>query len=164
MDYKQMIDDARKSGNWSEKMMIDSVNSIADLLECVKKTNKEAYWHFMREQAGIMNGGHYDKVWADYDVSQIAYTDKEGKKHTGAYWTCEQIEEATKGMTFPSGTTKWDRFVAFNVFWSDTCKVLTDEQILKAAYQFYFADEDYPKERGAKIWSYMAMVHQAAEK
>lgn len=99
------------------------------------------------------------KIAAAFDVSQIAYTDKEGKKHTGAYWTCEQVEEATKAMSFPSGTTKWDKFVAFNSFFADTCKVLTEEQTLKTAYQFYFADEDFPKERGAKIWLYMAMVH-----
>lgn len=99
------------------------------------------------------------KIAAVFDVSQIAYTDKEGKKHTGAYWTCEQVEEATKAMSFPSGTTKWDKFVAFNSFFADTCKVLTEEQTLKTAYQFYFADEDFPKERGAKIWLYMAMVH-----
>lgn len=159
MDYKQMIDSARKSGNWSEKTMLDSVDSIAGLLECVKKADKEAYWRFMREQAGIMMGCHYDKAWADWDVSQIAYTDREGKKRTGAYWTCEQIEEATKAMSFPAGTTKYDRFVAFNSFHADTCKVLTDEQVLKAAYQFYFADEDWPKENGAKVWAYMAMVH-----
>lgn len=154
-----MIDSARKSGNWSEKTMLDSVDSIAGLLECVKKADKEAYWRFMREQAGIMMGCHYDKAWADWDVSQIAYTDREGKKRTGAYWTCEQIEEATKAMSFPAGTTKYDRFVAFNSFHADTCKVLTDEQVLKAAYQFYFADEDWPKENGAKVWAYMAMVH-----
>lgn len=162
MNYYDMVKAAQTSGNFTEKQMWKSIDSVSDLLCEIKDAHPELYWHFMREQAGIMNGGHYDKVWADYDVSQIAYTDKEGKKHTGAYWTCEQIEEATKGMTFPSGTTKWDRFVAFNVFWSDTCKVLTDEQILKAAYQFYFADEDF--EAKNKIWCYMKMVHQAAEK
>ena len=104
-----------------------------------------------------MNGCHYDREWAEYDVSQITYTDKEGKKHTGAYWTCEQVEEATKAMSFPSGTTKWDKFVAFNSFRADTCKVLTEEQVLKAAYQFYFADEDFAAKN--KIWHYMEMVH-----
>lgn len=153
MDYKQMIENAHKSGNWSEKMMLDSVDSISELLECVKKANKESYWRFMREQAGIMMGCHYDKEWADYDVSQIVYTDKEGKKHTGAYWTCEQIEEATKGMTFPSGTTKWDRFVAFNLAYSDFCKKFDDAQILQIGYLFFFADEDYPT--NTKVWNYV---------
>lgn len=157
MDYKQMIENARKSGNWSEKTMLDSVDSIAGLLECVKKTDKDAYWRFMREQAGIMMGCHYDKAWADYDVAQIAYTDKEGKKHTGAYWTCEQVEEATKSMSFPSGTTKYDKFVAFNLAKSDFCKKFDDAQILQIGYLFFFADEDWsPKGSATKVWDYVA--------
>lgn len=160
MKYLEMVKAAKKNGTFAEKQMWDSVESVSELLDDIKDSHPERYWQFIREQYGIMNNCHYaDKEFADWDVSQIAYTDKEGKKRTGAYWTCEQVEEATKGMTFPSGTTKYDKFVAFNVFWSDTCKVLTEEQILKAAYQFYFADEDWPKERGSKVWAYMAMVH-----
>lgn len=157
MNYQEMVKTAQKSGKTTEKQMWQSIESVSDLLCDIKDAHPDLYWRFMREQAGIMMGCHYDKEWADYDVSQIAYTDKEGKKHTGAYWTCEQIEEVTKAMSFPSGTTKYDRFVAFNSFHADTCKVLTDEQILKAAYQFYFADEDFPV--NTKIWKYMAMVH-----
>lgn len=157
MNYRKMIDEARKSGTWNEKAMLASVDSVAELLERVKETHKEAYWAFMREQAGIMLGCHYDQTWAEHDAANISYTDKEGRKHTGAYWTSEQIEEATKGMTFPSGVTRWDRYVAFNAFWADTCKVLADEQIIKAAYQFFFADEDWRDGKGTatKIWHYM---------
>lgn len=159
MKYLEMVKAAKKNGTFAEKQMWDSVESVSELLDDIKGSQPERYWQFLREQAGIMNGCHYDREWAEYDVSQITYTDKEGRKRTGAYWTCEQVEEATKAMSFPSGTTKYDKFVAFNSFHSDTCKVLTDEQILKAAYQFYFADEDFAKERGAKIWLYMEMVH-----
>ena len=159
MKYLEMVKAAKKNGTFAEKQMWDSVESVSELLDDIKDSHPERYWQFLREQAGIMNGCHYNREWAEYDVSQIAYTDKEGKKHTGAYWTCEQVEEATKAMSFPSGTTKWDKFVAFNSFFADTCKVLTEEQTLETAYQFYFADEDFPKERGAKIWLYMAMVH-----
>lgn len=160
MNYQEMVKAAQKAGKTTEKQMWQSIESVSDLLCDIKDAHPELYWRFLREQYGIMNNCHYaDKEFAEYDVSQIVYTDKEGKKRTGAYWTPEQVEEATKAMTFPSGTTKWDVYVAMNSFHADTCKVLTDEQILKAAYQFYFADEDFPKERGAKIWHYVAMVH-----
>lgn len=159
MNYLDMVKSAQKGGKTTEKQMWESIESVSDLLCDIKDAHPDLYWKFMRKQAGIMNGCHYDKEWADYDVSQIEYTDKDGKAHKGAYWTCEQIEEATKGMTFQNGTTKWDKFVAFNSFWADTCKALDTEQIIKSAYQFYFADEDFPKERGAKIWCYMKMVH-----
>ncbi len=159
MNYLEMVKSAQKGGKTTEKQMWESIESVSDLLCDIKDAHPDLYWKFMRKQSGIMNGCHYDKEWADYDVSQIEYTDKDGKAHKGAYWTCEQIEEATKGMTFPSGVTKWDKFVAFNSFKADTCKVISDEQVLHAAYQFYFADEDFPKERGAKIWCYMKMVY-----
>lgn len=158
MNYKELVEKAQKSGMFTEKQMWASVESMSDMLCVIKEKDPKAYWSFLREQHGIMFGCHYGEEFAMHDVSQISYTDREGKKHTGAYWTCEQIEEATKGMTFPSGTTKYDKWVAFNVFYSDCCKVLTDEQILKAAYQFFFADEDWSGKN--KIWAYMAMVHE----
>lgn len=142
-----------------ESAMWETTRLVSDFIKPMKETNKKEYWNLMREVYGIMSGGHYNEEFALHDVAQIEYTDKDGKAHIGAYWTCEQIETATRGMTFPSGTTKYDKFVALNSFWADTCKVLTEEQIIKAAYQFYFADEDFPKERGAKIWCYMKMIH-----
>lgn len=159
MNYKELVEYARSVGNWNEKTMWKSVCSMAKLLGDINKEHPQMFWDFLREQHGILFGMHYHEDFAVWDVAQIECTDKEGKKHKGAYWTVEQIEQATKDKTFPSGTTKWDKFVAYNVFWSDTCKVLSDEQILKGAYQFYFADEDFGKDRGSKIWNYMAMVY-----
>lgn len=153
-----MVKAAQKSGKVSEKQMWQSIESVSDLLYDIKDAHPELYWRFIREQYGIMNNCHYaDKEFADYDVSQIAYTDKDGKKHTGAYWTCEQIEEATKSMTFPPGVTKYDRYVAMNIAYSDFCKKFDDEQILKIGHAFFFADEDWsPKGSVTKVWEYVA--------
>lgn len=157
MDYKKMIENARKSGNWSEKMMLDSVDSIAELLECVKKANPQGYWRFMREQAGIMLNCHYDKVWAEYDVSQMYSTNKDGKKCEGAIYTPAETEEMSKGWTMPSGTTKWDVYVALNAAAHDFGKYFDKEQIAKIAKCFYFSDEDFKGKN--KVWAYMEMVH-----
>lgn len=79
-------------------------------------------------------------------------------EHKGGYWTVDQIEEATKNKNFPSGCTRWDRYVAFNVFWADLCKVLDGEDIIEAAYAFWFDDEDWmPGDN--KIWSYMCLKY-----
>lgn len=156
MTYLEMVKAAKKNGTFAEKQMWDSVESVSELLDDIKESHPERYWQFLREQAGIMLGCHYDKEWADYDVSQITYTDKDGKKHMGAYWTCEQIEEATKGMTFPTGVTKYDRYVAMNLAYSDFCKKFDDEQILKIGHAFFFADEDWsPKGSATKVWEYV---------
>lgn len=158
MNYLDMAKAAQNSGHFTEKQMWQSVGSVSDLLEEIKDSHNDLYWHFMRKQAGIINGGHYDKTWADYDLSQIKYTDKEGKTHTGAYWNCEQIEEATKGMTFPNGVTKYDKFVGFNLAYSDFCKKFDDPQILQIGYMLFFADEDWTsdgKGSATKVWDYV---------
>lgn len=142
-----------------DAVMWETTRLVSDFIKPIKETDKKGYWSLMRRVYGLMSGGHYNEEFALHDVAQIEYTDKDGKSRKGAYWTCEQVEEATKGMTFPSGTTTWDIFVAMNSFRADTCKILTDEQVVKTAHQFYFADEDFPKERGSKIWRYMQMVH-----
>ncbi len=156
MKYIELVKEAEKNGVWNEKSMWHSVESISDMLEELKDEHPQMFWRFMREQYGIMSGCHYNERWATHDVSKLEWTDKEGKKHTGAHWTVEEIEEATKGKTFPNGVTRWDKFVAYNAAWSDLCKVLDDEKILCAAYAFWFADEDWgEKGSGTKIFRYM---------
>ena len=147
MEYKRMIEEAKAKGLTSEKMMWMSIEDIDEMLCVMKKEHPKEYWAFMRKQHGIIYGGHYTEDFAMWDV--------ENMKPLGMYWTKQQIEEATKGMSFPSGTTLCDRFVAFNAFANDLKGVLTDEQILKAAYAFWFDDKDW-KGKG-KIWEYMAL-------
>lgn len=95
---------------------------------------------------------HFDAHGAKEAVDNIRYTDKAGAAHHGAYWTMEQIKTVTEPMKFPKGTTDWDRYVAFNSFYADLCKVLDEPTIIKAAHAFYFADEDAPE---GKVKRYM---------
>ncbi len=155
--YSEMLEEAKNAGLTNEKIMWKSVASVSELLLLVKQDHPEMYWEFMREQHGILYGNHYNEAFAMHDVSMIRYIDRMGKKCEGGYWTLEQIENATKGMTFPSGTTKWDKYVAFNGFYADTCTVLDDELIIKTAHKFYFADEDAPP---GKIWLYMEAMYE----
>lgn len=150
MTYRKMVDAAKAAGVASEKTMWESIDAFSELLEELKESHPQKYWDFMREQHGIMYGGHYDEMFAEYDVRGLEYTDKTGAKHKGAHWTLEQIEGATAGMRFPSGVSKWDKYVAFNAAYADLCKVFDDGDILKAAHAFYFADEDWGSD--TKIW------------
>lgn len=154
--YKKMLEQARQDGVTSEKTMWASIENIDELLELVEEHHPDVYKKFMRRQHELLYGPHYNELLAMEAVSSIAYTDKDGKRKEGAYWTVEQIEEATHGMPFPAGTTKWDKYVAFNSFRSDVCKKLDDTQVLQAGYAFYFADEDYAGQ--GKIWRYMGCV------
>jgi hypothetical protein len=148
-----MVDHAKKAGVTSEKTMWESIDSFSELLEELKESHPKLYWEFMRKQHGIMFHNHYDESFASWDVSQMYYTDRQGDKHYGAYWTAEQIESATAGMKFPAGTTKWDKYVGFNAAKADFCKDFVDEDMIKIGYDFYYADEDWGSD--TKVWEYM---------
>lgn len=142
-----MIEEAKKKGLASEKVMWDSVDDLDDMLCDIKREHPDKYWKFIRKQHGIMYNNHYDERFARWDVEQM--------KPLGMYWSLPQIEEVTKGMAFPAGTTPWDKFVAFNSFANDLHDTIPDEQIIKASHAFWFADKDWKGE--GKIWKYVMM-------
>ena len=153
MDYKKMIMDYAKNGG-DEKKMWASVDVTEMAMEYIKEHAPEKYECLMRKLHEALYGKHYCEEFALHDVAQMHSTGADGAKHVGAHWTVDQIEAATKGLAFPAGTTKWDKYVAFNAFANDLGGVLTDELVLKAAYAFWFDDEDWSGE--GKIWDYMS--------
>ena len=114
---------------------------------------EEGYECLVRELSEKLYGKHYAEESAMRDVYKIHYTDANGSEHKGPHWTVEQVEAATAGKKFPEGTTKWDKYIAYNTTFADLNKVLTEEQILKTAYALWFSDEDWRTE--GKIWDYM---------
>lgn len=87
--FKEMLDDAKRAGLTSDKVMMRSVESMSELLCLVKEEHPELYWKFMREQYGIMYGNHYNEAFAMFDVGMMRYIDRDGKKCEGAHWTAE---------------------------------------------------------------------------
>lgn len=154
MRYKEMIELAQEKGLTSEKLMWESVEKMDKMLCLLKKEHPEEYWEFMREQHSVLWKGHYSEEFAEHDIKHLRYKDKEGKEHSGGYWSKEDVLEVTKGLAFPSGTNDCDKWVAYNVMYSDLHKAFDDEQILKAAYVFFFADDDFDYSKGSKIWEY----------
>ena len=153
MNYRHMVDQAKKAGVTNEKTMWESIDSFSELLEELEESHPELYWEFMRNQHGIMYHGHYDEAFAMWDVNNIHYTNKAGEKKNGAHWTIDQVESATAGMRFPQGVNKYDKYVAMNLAYSDYCKHFDDADILKIGYAFFFADEDW--EGDDKVWRYV---------
>jgi hypothetical protein len=147
-----------------EGKMWASVAVMSDALEPMKETDKEGYWCIMRKMYGVMSDGHYNEEFAMYDVSAIEYTGKNGDKKKGGYWSADQVEEATRNFRFPSGVNKWDKYVAFNLMYSDLCKKMDDGQILEAAFAFYFNDEDWPGGSSTKVWDYICCKHNKKSK
>lgn len=152
MDYKKMIKAYADNGG-DEKKMWASVDVTAEAMDYIKETNPEKYDCIMRKLSEALYGKHYSEELALADVAKMHSIGADGTKHIGPHWTVEQIESATKEKSFPSGTTKWDKYVAYHATFHDLRKKFTDEQILCAAYLFWFADDDW-KSPG-KIWDYM---------
>lgn len=151
MHYKEMLHEAKAKGLTNESKMWESIEDMGELLEELKESNPDKYWKFMRKTHGLLHNNHYNEAFAKWDVEQL--------EPVGEYWSMKQIEDATKGMTFPSGTTLCDRYVAFNAFANDMHGVLPDDLILKSAYAFFFADKDWSGE--GKIWKYMCCAMKA---
>ena len=137
----------------SDEKMKKLTMILSDFLAPIKDTNKSEYWQLMRDVFGLLNDCHYDEKFAIHDVNSIEYTDKDGNKRKGAYWSLEQVKDATRDYKFPNGTNDYDVFVAANIMHSDLCKQFDDKQILDAMYSFFFADEDWGN--GNKVWHYM---------
>lgn len=147
-----MILAAKEAGMSIEKMMWQGVDGLNDLLCKIREEHPDMYWKFLRDQQGVMYSNHYERAFAEYDVESLRYTNREGQKCEGAHWTAEQIESATRSMTFPTGTTRWDKYVAFNAWYSDLCRELDETTLIKTCFSYFFADEDAPS---GKIFLYM---------
>jgi hypothetical protein len=143
MFYKEMLMDAQSKGLTSEKYMWESIDDLEKLLCHIKDKDPKMYWEFIRKAHSKIYKGHYDEKFAMYDVEKM--------EPYGMVWTCQQIEEKTKGMNFPVGTTKWDKLVAFNALKNDLDGVISDDDIFKVGYAFWFNDVDGSD---TKIWDY----------
>ena len=142
-----MIEVAKSKGMTTEKMMWQSIDDVDEMLCIMEKEHPDMYWNFIRKQYGMLYNYHYEEEFAMYDVQQM--------KPLGMYWTVKQVEDATKMMAFPPGTTVWDKLVAFNSTKNDLNGVATDEQILKIAHAFWFQDKDWHGD--GKIFRYMCL-------
>ena len=162
MDILELVQ--RYGQGKGEAKMWESVGVLNDALAPMKESQKEEYWCVMRRMYGVIGDGHYNEEFAMYDVGMIEYTNRNGEKKKGGYWSVDQVEEATRNFRFPSGVNKWDKYVAFNLMYSDLCKKFDDGQILDAAYLFYFADEDWPGGSDRKVFDYVCAKHDKKSK
>ena len=154
MNYKQLIESYAANGG-DEKKMWSSVAVMDEAMDYIKETNPEKYDCLMRKTSEVLYGKHYNEERARADVEKLHYLGKDGAEHHGAHWTIEQIETATANRTFPKGTTKWDKYVAYNATYADLSSKFDDAQILDAAFLFWFDDKDWKSE--GKIWDYMGI-------
>ncbi|MBO4690857.1 MAG: hypothetical protein J5621_08280 [Paludibacteraceae bacterium] len=153
MDYKKMIKAYADAGG-DEKKMWSSVDVTAEAMDYLKEVAPEKHESIMRKLSETLYGKHYSEELALADVEGMHYIDKNGVERHGAHWSVEDIEAATADKSFGKNVTRWDKYVAYNAMYADLCTKFDEEQILCAAYLFWFDDKDW-KTKG-KIWDYMS--------
>jgi hypothetical protein len=151
MELTKLIDTAMRGGD--SKVIAESEELVEKAFDYLKEHDEQYYHCLVREMHEIVNGPHYDEVFAEEDVAKLRYTDAAGNEHKGPHWTKAQITSATSAFDFPKGTTDCDKYVAFNAAYADFSKKFTEAQILDIAYLFFFKDEDW--KGSGKVWSYM---------
>lgn len=156
LDYKNMIVDAQKKGLATEPKMWKSIEAMEPMLVIMEEEHPDEYWCMMRKLHEVLHGPHYDEDFAEWDVSNLIWTDRDGQRKHGPHWTKAEVLSATAGMNFPNGTTSCDKYVAFNSYYADMNHDKDDETVLKDAHRFFFLDEDAPE---GKIWRYVKSMH-----
>lgn len=166
MSLKKMIESYKKTYGGSEKEMWEAVDLIDERLLCVMKEEcPDEYYQFMRELAEIYNHGHYDREYAEYDISKMWYKTPDGVMHKGGKWTIEEIvpiyNKHKTVLTKPYNV--YDYAVTANMIYTDQIVILkswfpsdTEEQINDKIFQLvdnWLNDPDYAEE-GDKIWDY----------
>lgn len=164
MTYLELLQLAKANGISSEKKMWTSVEALSnDLAPLATATVPDKslpglYWRIMRNQHAILYDRHYSEPFANHDVNHLKYINREGLECKGPHWSRAEVIAACKGMAFHSKVNDWDKYVAFNAMYADLCSEMQDEDILKAAYLFYFEDKDWQpgEDDCTKIWDYMS--------
>lgn len=154
---KEEIKAAKNQGLSAEKILEITACAFDDVLEKIEDSHNKIYESAARDIHEKLSGPHYDSTWAEIDVQNISYTNREKRQCTGAHWTMNEILDATRGKEFPAGTTDWDKYVAYNATYADFNRKFDDAQICDIAFLFYFADEDWNGK--GKIWEYMSANH-----
>lgn len=111
-----------------------------------------------------MEGGHYNREFADEQLKKMYYTDQKNEKHYAPYWTSEQVRGIylTKVSLIPK-YNEYDFEVALNMIKSDYCPLLrrwypeaTNEEILNKLIDLtinWLQDDDNPF-GDEKVWRY----------
>lgn len=147
-----------------EAMMWKTVKVVSEAVEA--NMDDEAKKKLMRKVFGAMSDGHYTEELAMADVSQMRYTDDDGKVHKAPLWPKETVLEIyDKRKADIPNYNEWDFVVTMNMLGTDNWCMLkrwfpddddTDTSMRVADMAVvWLKDEDWPTK--TKIWDYLSV-------
>ena len=150
-----------------EQAMWASTKRVSDYLTSLKDTNPKEYWKLLKATYADMCGKHFDEHFAKWQIEQMYYTDKEGRKHYAPYWNdddMKKVYEANKSKLETNAYNMWDFAVTMNMIKSDNCILLhkwfpnaSDDEMLSRLIDLsvnWLNDKDNPFGDGVKVWCY----------
>lgn len=143
-----------------EKAMVAINNLISDYLR--KALPEEDYRCLCKKVFGVLSDGHYDKDFADAQIANMYYADKDGE-HFAPYWTegeARELYNANKAK-IKQGYNFFDFEVALNMVKSDYYGIMDkwfpdskdNEQRYVDLALNWLNDDDNPY-GDQKVWGY----------
>lgn len=165
-----MMDNLMASGRGGEAMARKIIESIdTRIYEPLRMENPHAFWAEMRDIHEAVEGCHYNKAFAEWEVSQMEHIDKSGVRHKGAHWSIEAVNNvyAKIRAKLQPITTLYDLYVALHSWWHDNIDQDTldfgeeaESKNIERAVNYFFMDDDAPE---GKIWLYYKGMHSKCE-
>lgn len=146
-----------------EATMWKSVDIISEMLD--EKLTAEEMECLEKKMYALMQGEHYDEYFAKKQVEKMYYTDPQGAKHEGPYWTDDDVKQvyAAYKNKIKGDVNFWDFYVALNMTKSDNCNLFKSwwpeadtavmTQRIAEATVNWLNDEDAPQGE-ARVWRY----------
>ena len=149
--------------NKGEGVMWTSLKRLSDVLVPMMDAHPEEYWALLKGMYYDICGGHYNEMFADWQIAQMYYKDDKGVEHKAPYWTHEKARDIynTIKSKIPSQYNEWDWDVTLSMIYSDDICMFrkwwegaSDDVLMQKVIEAsvnYLADVD--DKTNEKIWN-----------
>lgn len=145
-----------------DKTMWATVKLVSDALKPMKETDPEEYWMLVKDVYAEICGWHFNEMFAEWQIEQMRYKDRNGMAHKAPHWTKEQRHlayESIKSKLKNPNYNVWDFGVTLEMMYSDNICLLKEwfpnateqeleTKVVESALNYLNDDDDLE----GKIW------------
>ena len=145
----------------NEGIMWKSIEDMDAMLNFYQEEHPEEYHNMVKNLHEKIKGEHFDKDYAEYEVSKMHHTDTERKEVRGevvSLLAATEVYNKYRNL-LPNKTTIADLYVVINYHYHRYINLFKQwfgdnalEKIIEASITSWFKDEDIPN--GGKIWKH----------
>ena len=164
MTYYDLIKKYGK-GLGSESMWA-AVKRVSDFVGKTEEEDPKSFWKLMKGTYYDMCGGHFDEDFAKWQIKQMFYVDKDGRKRYAPYWdedVVKSVYEKARSLIQNKeynlydfmvvlNMTKSDNYKLYKFWWESATETELDNKFIEAAIN-WLNDDDSPYGT-EKAWLY----------